>query len=725
MNAALVPAAVTAGAGGAMVAGIAWSEHAARERMRASRVRLSLRFPAGMDPAVATAALDALSGLSSNNELIFEMTAREGAITHSIWVPSAIRSSVVALLEGVIGSVRIVERDAPGTREPSALRMSLGVKKHVILSGENAGPASRALLAGFSDLRTGESVVLRWALAPRPAPRAPEASGDPHAQEVQRAWRRKASQRGFAVSGLLLVSASPNRARGLAGHVASVLRARRTIGPGVRIRTRRRRGDMGLLPRAGAGVGWLSTSELQAILGLPLGADAIENVEYGSRQRKAPIDIARDGRGLFLARDGRGERKVALGAKAALQHMLICGATGSGKSAVMVRGILDEISAGRGGVAVDPQGDLLERVVDRVPPEHAERIVVLDVGDRSRPVPGLAILSGGDPDARADVLTDALRRIFQGAWGVRSETYGRLGIRTLAEVPGASLADMGRLFSDDAYRRRAVGGLRDLFLISAWQEYELLSPGAKAEHVQAPMARFMTLLSRPQVRAVLASSEPKLDVAKLLDERKWLLVSLAPGILSEAGAALVGAAVMHVVWSSIEARASVPTEQRHPVFIFADELATLTNGLPFGFEVLAERARGLGAGLTVALQTLERVPEPTQSSLVGNAATFMTFRAAAREAALVARQLPGLTAADVMALGPFEVAARVGTGSGGGVSVVTGRTEPLPPPTGQSQRIRDLSAARYGSESPAPTEAPDQLQDDDDDAAVGYRRRPS
>jgi hypothetical protein len=50
-----------------------------------------------------------------------------------------------------------------------------------------------------------------------------------------------------------------------------------------------------------------------------------------------------------------------------------------------------------------------------------------------------------------------------------------------------------------------------------------------------------------------------------------------------------------------------------------------------------------------------------------------------------------------MALGRFEVAARVGTGSGSGVSVVTGRTEPLPPETGQAEAIRDRSAQRYGT----------------------------
>lgn len=723
MNAALLPAALAAGAGSAMSAGIAWHEHTARERMRGSRVRIAARFPAGMEPAVATAALDALSGLSMANELILEVAASEGAITHTIRVPSAVRSSAVALLEGVIGSIRLTEIDGPVACEPAALALSLGVERAAVLSSEDAGAASRSLLAGVAGLRAGEVVVLRWALSPGPAPRRSVTGDDPHAQEVQRAWRRKTALRGFAVSGVLLVSAKPARARALAGHVESVLRARRTITAGVSVRRLRRSTDLGVLPRTRRGSGWLSTGELIALLGWPVGPHAAENVEFGSRERRVPRGVPRDGRRLFLARDSRGERPVALDVTAARHHVVVCGPSGSGKSALMARGILDEIDRGSAGCVIDPQGDLVSRVLDGVPAKHAERIAVLDAGDLSRPVPGFSILSGGDPDARADVMTDALRRIFQGAWGVRSETYGRLAIRTLAEVPGASLADIG-LFNDEGYRRRAVARLRDPFLISAWRDYESLSAGAKAEHVQAPMARVMTLLSRPRVRAVLASPDPKLDVARLAAERKWLLVSLAPGVLSEAGATLVGAAVMHVVWSSIEARASVPAEQRHPVFIFADEFATLTNGLPFGFEVLAERARGLGAGLTVALQTLERVPEPTRSALVGNAATFITFRAGASEAALVARQLPGITDADVMALGRFEVAARVGTGVGSSVAVVTGRTEPLPPSTGQAQRIRDLSAARYGAEIPEPAER-QQGDEDDGEAPVGYRRRPS
>ena len=66
---------------------------------------------------------------------------------------------------------------------------------------------------------------------------------------------------------------------------------------------------------------------------------------------------------------------------------------------------------------------------------------------------------------------------------------------------------------------------------------------------------------------------------------------------------MVGAALISVIWSAIEARVALRPDKRHPVFLFIDELATVTNGVPYSWELVAERARGLGAGLTVAIQT--------------------------------------------------------------------------------------------------------------------------
>jgi hypothetical protein len=199
-----------------------------------------------------------------------------------------------------------------------------------------------------------------------------------------------------------------------------------------------------------------------------------------------------------------------------------------------------------------------------------------------------------------------------------------------------------------------------------------------------------------------------------LSEGKWLLVSLAPGAISEAGAALIGASLMYSIWSAIEGRVTLEPAKRRPIFLYVDELATLTNGLPFQFELIAERARGLGAGLTVALQTLGRIPEPTRSALLGNVATFIRFRSAI-EAAAIARQLPGLTDSDIAALGRYETAARVGTGAA-----------PLPDVTGQAASIRDNSAGAYGTAVPErikPTTAISKSDDDSEERPVDRTRR--
>lgn len=722
MNDTLVPALVAALSGSAML-GILWGYEARRDHgMRSGRVRLGLRFPIGLEPSQALAALDGLAGLPYTSELVAEVVAGEDSIAHFLWVPESVRASVQSTMTGVIPSLRITEAP-PSPDESVTLVLRLFVTTPSIFSADNAAAASRALLSGMVGLRSGEQLILRWALRPggaRPL-RQPEDAGD-HERETAKRWRLKTDLPGFSASGLVLIR-TPKiaKARELATHVENTLRSRRQVGA---VRVTRERGNRTLasMPRTTRSSGWVSTPELlAACVGWPLGAEvAVPGVEVGAaRALPVPAGVPREGRRLFIGRDGSGtERPVALSAEAARHHMVAAGISGSGKSTLFAGAALSDIEQGYAGVVIDPKSDLVETILERVKPEYADRVVVLDAGDDSRPVPGIDVLHGGDPDARADVLTRTLKSMFPD-WGIRSETYGRLAIRTLSEVPGATLLDMGRLFADEPYRRAAVARLSDEFLKGSWQNYEALSPAAKVDVVQAPMARLMALLSRPHVRAVLASPDPKVDVARLFAERKFLLVSLAPGALGEASA-LIGSAVMFAVWSAVEARVILRPQERHLINIYVDELATLTNGLPNSFDLIAERARGLGASLSVALQTLGRIAEPTRSALLGNAATFITWRAPAEEATAIARQLPGLTPQDVQSLGRFEVAARVGTGAGSAVSVVTGRTEPLPPKTGQAGAIRDRSALAYGS---APEPATGHRATPTADDAVGFQRR--
>jgi hypothetical protein len=634
-----------------------------------------------------------------------------------------LRSAAEIALLGAVPSLRASEAESgPGDTATRAIK--LFVPTPALLSQENLAAASRSLLAGLAALRSDEQVVVRLCLRPARARVLPERK-DPTARQrdVARSWQRKSGEPGFAVSGLVLIRASRLRARALATQVESVLRSRRGLAGGLRITSERGNRRLDALPRTTRTSGWLSAGELLALLGWPLGPDIVPGVEVGAaRQLPANQSVPRSGRRLFVGRGASGERPVALSAQAARHHVAMLGPSGVGKSELLAQGVLSDIEHGHGGLAIDPKDDMVEAILARVRPEHAGRVVVLEAGDDSRPVPGIDVLHSGDPDACADVLIRTFKAMFPD-WGIRSETYGRLALRTLAEVPGATLADAGRLFADEPFRRGAIARLSDPYLVGSWQSYEALSSAAKADVVQAPMSRVMALLARPRVRAVLASPQPKLDLARLFAERKFLLVALSPGALGTA-APLIGAAVMFAAWSAIEARVKLPPEQRHLVNLYVDEFSTVASGLPGDFEQIAERARGLGASLTIAAQTLGRVPEPARSALLGNAASFITFSAPPEDSAAIARQLSGLSAQDVESLGRFEVAARLATGTGRAVSVLTGRTEPLPPQTGQAETIRDRSARRYGAPAAPPVPHDPGPARTLDDGAVGVQRRP-
>lgn len=693
MNADLTPAVVAASGGSALITIIMAREHRLDAAMRRDRVRLAARFPLALDPAAARAALTGLSGLPEQVELVASTVASSEGIRHHFLVPGS--TSVLTSLVAAIPGLRLVETPAPtGT---ATLAMRLFVPTPTLLRTDEIEASSRALLSGLATLRDSEEVVVSWALRPTAPRRAfHHEPQDREAKELARLWRAKIANPGFTVSGLVLVRAERiARARELLAHVAYCVRSRRGRTAGIRTTVGRGNRSLASVARTTRTSGWLGVDELLPLLNFPLGDDIVPGVETGaSRELLVPYGVARQGRRLFVGRDAVGDRPVAISAEAALHHLAVVGPTGSGKSVVMARGVLDNLRAGYGGVLIDPKADLIDEVLNRVPAADRDRIVVLDPA-AGGPMPGLDLFGSGDPDLRSEVMLSVLRGISEG-WGPRIDQYLRLGLRTVADLPNPVLSDWLRLYSDAQLRRTAIARVRDPIRLAEWQSYEALSPAEQHQHTAPAISRITTLLSRPALRAVLNQPNPKLDIGRLLSERKWLFVSLAPGTLGESAAHLLGAIVTYLVWAAIEKRVEIPAAQRRPVFLYFDELQSVSH-LPIGLELFFERTRGLGCGVVVATQALARLPESTRASLVGNVASLITFRAAHDEAARIARELPGLSPQDVMSLGRFEVAARINAARrDSGVATVTGRTEPLPLAGNGAAVIRARSAELYG-----------------------------
>lgn len=321
---------------------------------------------------------------------------------------------------------------------------------------------------------------------------------------------------------------------------------------------------------------------------------------------------------------------------------------------------------------------------------------MLDPARTDAGVVGLDLFGEGDPVLRSDVILSVLRGVSEG-WGSRIDRYLRIGLRSLSALDSPVLLDWLRLYHDPAFRRFVLGRITDPIILSEWQSFEQgLSSAEQRSFVAPAMARIIDLLSRPAVRGVLSQPSPRVSIERVLAEGKWLVVSLSPGTLGEPASRLLGATVTYLTWAAIEKRAAVPESKRRAALLVLDEIQTLAH-LPVGLETAFERFRSLNCGVVAATQSASRLSDSLRHAIFANVGTLIAWRTGADESQRLARELLPLSASDLMSLGHHEVAARVHTASGR--VVLTGHTEPMPPPTGMADPIRHLSAERYGRDA--------------------------
>jgi type IV secretory pathway TraG/TraD family ATPase VirD4 len=136
----------------------------------------------------------------------------------------------------------------------------------------------------------------------------------------------------------------------------------------------------------------------------------------------------------FARTNARNDRRV-FGIKRSdrLSHMYVIGKTGTGKSTLLERLILSDIEAGEGLVLVDPHGDLVERIVARVPEHRKSDVIFLDVPRPGQPY-GYNPLKRVAPEKRplaASGLLEVFEKMWPEAWGVRwSISFGTRSSRS-------------------------------------------------------------------------------------------------------------------------------------------------------------------------------------------------------------------------------------------------------------------------------------------------------
>jgi hypothetical protein len=422
------------------------------------------------------------------------------------------------------------------------------------------------------------------------------------------------------------------------------------------------------------------------------------------------------------------ERPLALSLPDSLRHLHVIGPTGTGKSTLLLGLITQDMEAWRGVVVVDPKGDLVADVLDRVPAGRTGDVVILDPADDERPV-GMNVLArpGDSPELVADQVVSIFHDLYRDSWGPRTDDILRAALLTLTGVPGMTLAEVPLLLTDPGFRRPLVGRVNDPVALGPfWGWYDGLSDGERTQAIGPVMNKLRTFLLRRRLRNILGQADPVFDFDQALAGRAIVLVPLAKGLLGEEAAALLGSLVVTRLWQAVQARASMAAADRPLTFAYIDEFQDYQH-LPAGVESILAQARSLGLGLTLAHQHLGQLPPSVREAVLANARSRVIFQAAASDAHALARELaPRVSAADLQGLGRYEVVASLSAG-GQVASPVTGATLPAPAATGQAAVVRLRSRGYYGTRRAEVEAAIDTRHTgrQGSNGSVGRRRRPS
>lgn len=171
----------------------------------------------------------------------------------------------------------------------------------------------------------------------------------------------------------------------------------------------------------------LSSFELASIVDLP-SAEALPGLPRPrARSVAPPRDLPVEGKPLGIS--DRRRRPVAISVEDASHHLHVIGETGTGKSTLIARMVLADAAAGRGAVVIDPKGDLVGAIIDRLPESALGNTCLLDPEESEMAV-GLNVLAGEDTDLVVDHIVSVFKRIYEGAWGPRSDDIMRAACRS-------------------------------------------------------------------------------------------------------------------------------------------------------------------------------------------------------------------------------------------------------------------------------------------------------
>lgn len=376
-----------------------------------------------------------------------------------------------------------------------------------------------------------------------------------------------------------------------------------------------------------------------------------------------------------------------------MRHMYVVGKSGSGKSKFLELIARQDIAYGHGLCFIDPQGEIIDALLDFIPENRVKDVSLIDLTDTDHPVAVNPFfgMSGPLKHQYVEFLVSVFKEYCAGLWTPEAEYVSRFIFLALLDYDEASFFGVLSMLTNAEYRKEVLKTVTDPVVREFWAHEFEEKKGLFDERVTLPFkTKLGPLFFDPIARGLFSQSSDSFDFSDAMRNKKIVLVKLPKGAMPDDTVAFLGS--LFVALIRISAAASrMQGENGNPFYLYIDEFQDLQTHF---FEHLFSECAKANISVTLAHRYIGQLPESVRSSIFGNVGNVVVFRVSGEDAVRLRPELaPVFDAKDMINLGTREFYMKM-TIRGEVYDPFSAEVLSVLPPTHESLRDRIIEESR-------------------------------
>lgn len=395
----------------------------------------------------------------------------------------------------------------------------------------------------------------------------------------------------------------------------------------------------------------LNTEELTTIWHLPLKWIETPNILWlTAKSAPAPSNIPSEGISLGYNEFRGVKKEICFKREDRRRHTYVIGKSGVGKSILLANMAIQDVLNGDGICVIDPHGDLVQDILERIPAERAEDVIVFSPGDIERPIAlNLLEFDPKYPEQKTFMINEMIK-IFDKLYDLKAtggpifEQYIRNAMLLIMADPesGSTLMEIPKVLSDPEFRNMKLNRCKDQTVVDFWRKEAEKAGGdaALANVVPYITSKLTTFISNDMMRPIIGQQVSSFNFREVMDQRKILLVNLPKGQIGEINAYLLGMILVGKILVAALSRTDLRKEDRKDFYLYIDEFQNFTTD---SISAILSEARKYGLSLIIAHQYIGQLvknnDQAIKNAVFGNVGTIVSFKIGSEDAKEIEKEV--------------------------------------------------------------------------------------